>query len=85
MLAQKTPYKQMQYEDGIRREFHNQVMQDIEKLDTKFSLQNFQYVMSQMNNDDIKNVYQKLGPFNFQKYDHYQFPSFFDDDEKADE
>lgn len=60
-------------------------MEDIEKLDTKFSLQNFNYVLTKLDNDEIKNIYEKLGPFNFQKYDHYQFPSFFDDEEKAEE
>jgi len=40
-------------------------MNDIEKLDTQFSLQNFDYVMNDVGNQEIKNIYEKLGPFNF--------------------
>lgn len=60
-------------------------MEDFDQLDTNFCLQNFNYIFTKLGNEEIKSVYEKLGPFNFQKYDHYQFPSFFDDDEKAEE
>ena len=50
----------------------------ITRIDHSFALSNYEYVMEQVRDDNIKNIYKTLGPF-----DHYQGREMDEEDDST--
>lgn len=54
--------------NNIKVDIKERIYSFIEKIDHSFGLENYHYVLENINDDLVKDVYKKLGPF-----DHFQF------------
>jgi hypothetical protein len=56
-----------QAKQQIKVDLKERINSFIEKLDHSFGLENYHYILENVNDDLIKDVYKKLGPF-----DHFE-------------
>jgi hypothetical protein len=57
----------------------------MQKLNSEFSIENYDYVRFKLENEKIKKVYDLLGPLNFDMQKEIEFPSFYEEEEKKKE
>jgi predicted methyltransferase len=49
--------------NNIKVDIRERIYSFIEKIDHSFGLENYHYVLENINDDLVKDVYRKLGPF----------------------
>ena len=51
-------------------------MMHVKPIDGSFALENYKYVLNELENKEIANIYKLLGPVPFYKYSGPIFPSY---------